>query len=132
MIRKNLCIYYGQKILIFLLSVLLLSAAVFCVARLAPGDPLASYYGDRVEKLSPEERQWAENRLGLNEPIHVQYVRWLGNALRGDFGVSYKYKTDVLKVIGGRLGNTLPAFGGCRLCADLYAGAGPEPAVRSV
>ena len=105
--RKNPFVYYGQKLLVLFLSVLLLSVAVFYVARLAPGDPLASWYGDRVEKLSPEERQRAEDRLGLNDPIHVQYVRWLGNALRGDFGVSFKYKTDVLEVIGGRLGNTL-------------------------
>lgn len=107
MIEKNLCIYYGRKLLIFLLSVLLLSVAVFYVARLAPGDPLASYYGDRVEKMSPEQRQWAEERLGLNESVSVQYIRWLERALKGDFGVSYKYKTDVLQVIGGRLPNTL-------------------------
>ena len=107
MICKNPYLYYGQKILIFLLSVLLLSVVVFYVARLAPGDPLASWYGDRVEKMSPEERQWAEERLGLNDPSHVQYIRWLENALRGDFGISFKYKTDVMAVIGGRLGNTL-------------------------
>ena len=107
MTRKNPFLYYGRKALSFLLSVLLLSAAAFYAARLAPGDPLVSYYGDRVEKMSPEERQRAEERLGLNDPIHIQYVRWFENALRGDFGVSYKYKTDVLEVIGGRLGNTL-------------------------
>ena len=107
MIRKNPFVYYGQKLLIFLMSVLLLSVLVFYAARLAPGDPLASYYGGRVEKMSPEERQWARERLGLNDPIHVQYVRWLEHALRGDFGVSFKYKADVLEVIGGRLGNTL-------------------------
>lgn len=107
MIRKNPFVYYGQKFLVFLLSVLLLSAAVFYVARLAPGDPLVSYYGGRAEKMSPEERQRAQERLGLNDPIHVQYVRWLENALRGDFGISFKYKTDVWKVISGRLANTM-------------------------
>ena len=107
MIRKNPWVYYGKKALIFLLSVFVLSLVVFYIARLAPGDPLVSYYGDRVEKMSPEERAWAEDRLGLNDPIHVQYVRWLQNAARGDFGISYKYKTDVLEVIGGRVGNTL-------------------------
>lgn len=107
MSRKNPYAYYGQKLLTFLLSVLLLSLVAFYVARLAPGDPLVSYYGDRAERLNPEERQWAEERLGLNEPIHVQYIRWLENAVRGDFGVSYKYKADVLEVIGGRLTNTL-------------------------
>ena len=107
MIRKNPWLYYGQKLLAFLLSVLILSVAVFYIARLAPGDPLVSYYGDRVEKMSVEERAWAEEKLGLNDPIYVQYIRWLQNALRGDFGISYKYKMDVLDVIKGRLLNTL-------------------------
>ena len=107
MIRRNPWAYYGRKALIFFLSVLLLSIVTFYIARLAPGDPLVSYYGDRVEKMRPEERAWAEERLGLNAPIHVQYARWLRGALRGDFGMSYKYKADVLEVIGGRVGNTL-------------------------
>lgn len=105
--RKDPYIYYGKKILIFLLSILILSVAVFYVARLAPGDPLVSYYGDRVEKMSVAERQWAEENLGLNDPIHVQYMRWIQNVLKGNFGISFKYKTDVLEVIGGRLVNTL-------------------------
>lgn len=107
MIRKNPWLYYGQKLLVFFFSVFLLSAAVFYVARLAPGDPLVSYYGDRVEKMSSRERMLAEEKLGLNDPVHVQYLRWLENAMRGNFGISYKYKTDVLEVIGGRLSNTL-------------------------
>lgn len=107
MIRKHPLVYYGQKLLVFLASVLLLSLAVFYIARLAPGDPLVSYYGDRVEKMSPEEREWAEEKLGLNAPIHIQYLRWLENALHGNFGISFKYKRDVLEVIGGRLANTL-------------------------
>lgn len=105
--RKNPYVYYGKKILIFLLSVLLLSVVIFYVARLAPGDPLVSYYGDRVEKMSMAEREWAEESLGLNDPIYVQYLRWFQNALKGNFGISFKYKTDVLEVIGGRLVNTL-------------------------
>lgn len=105
--RKNWAIYYGKKLLVFCISVLVLSLVVFYVARWAPGDPLVSYYGDRVEKMSPAERDWAMEKLGLNDPISVQYVRWLENALHGEFGISYKYKQDVLEVIGGRIGNTL-------------------------
>ena len=107
MIKRNRLVYYGEKILVFILSVFLLSLAVFYVSRLAPGDPLVSYYGDRVEKMSPQERAWAEDRLGLNAPIHVQYARWLRDAFQGDFGISYKYKMDVVEVISGRIGNTL-------------------------
>ena len=52
--RQKKLVYYGKKCLIFLISVFILSVAVFYVARLAPGDPLISYYGDRTEKMSPE------------------------------------------------------------------------------
>lgn len=93
--------------MIFLVSVFVLSLAVFYISRLAPGDPLVSYYGDRVEKMSPYERGWAEAKLGLNDPISVQYVRWLDNAAHGDFGISYKYKMNVVDVIMSRLENTL-------------------------
>ena len=55
--RQKKLVYYGKKCLIFLISVFILSVAVFYVARLAPGDPLISYYGDRTEKMSPEERE---------------------------------------------------------------------------
>ena len=100
-------LYFGKKALAFLLSVLVLSLAVFYVSRLAPGDPLVSYYGDRAEKLTPQERAQAEEKLGLDEPIFTQYVRWAQNALRGDFGISYKYKMPAGEVIASRAGNTL-------------------------
>jgi len=105
--KCRLAVYYGKKVLLFVLSVFLLSVITFYVSRLAPGDPLVSYYGDRVEKMTPAERERTEEKLGLNDPISVQYVRWLGNALQGDFGISYKYKMDVTEVIGSRVGNTL-------------------------
>ena len=69
--------------------------------------PLQSYYGERVEKMSVEEKQQAREKLGLDDSVSVQYVRWLGNAFRGDFGISYKYKQNVLDVIWLRLPNTL-------------------------
>ncbi|MDE7061789.1 MAG: ABC transporter permease [Lachnospiraceae bacterium] len=107
MTTQDRVMYYGKKILVFLVSIFLLSLVVFVMSRLAPGDPLVSYYGDRVEKMSPQERAWAEDKLGLRDPMPVQYMRWLQNAVHGDFGISYKYKMDVLEVVKGRLGNTL-------------------------
>ena len=92
MIKRNRMIYYGKKLIIFLLSVLILSVVVFYVARLAPGDPLVSYYGDRTEKMSPQEREWAMEKLGLDKPIYVQYAKWIENVFHGDFGISFKYK----------------------------------------
>lgn len=91
----------------FVLSVFLLSVLIFTMSRMAPGDPLYAYYGERVEKMSVEEQEQARARLGLNEPIPIQYVRWLDGAFRGDFGISYQYKSDVKEVIAARIGNTL-------------------------
>ena len=104
---KNMILFFGKKLVVFAVSMFVLSLTVFYVARFAPGDPLVSYYGDRVEKMSQEEREKAEEGLGLREPVHIQYVKWLENAVHGDFGISYKYKRNVLEVIQGRLFNTL-------------------------
>lgn len=105
--KQDRAAYYLKKLAIFLAGVIVLSIAVFCISRLTPTDPLQSYYGERTEKMSVEEKEWAREKLGLNDPIPVQYVRWVQNALRGNFGISYKYKQDVLTVIGKRVGNTL-------------------------
>ncbi|MCI8622617.1 MAG: ABC transporter permease [Provencibacterium sp.] len=104
---KNRVFAFGKRLLGLILSLLVLSAAVFYLSRLAPGDPLVSYYGDRAEKMSAAEREWAEKKLGLDAPVSVQYLRWLERAVHGDFGISYQYKRDVLEVIGERAGNTL-------------------------
>lgn len=105
--KRNWMIYCGKKIMAFLLSVFVLSVAVFYVARLAPGDPLVSYYGEWAEKMSPQERQWAMEKLGLDQPVYIQYEKWVKNAFHGDFGISFKYKQDVVEVISGRIVNTL-------------------------
>lgn len=100
-----------KQILIVAVSLFILSLAVFVISRLAPGDPLISYYGDRTEKMSVEEREFAMEKLGLNDSIPVQYTRWLKLALTGNFGISYKYKQPVSDVIASRLQNTLTLGG---------------------
>ena len=77
-----------EELIKFALSVFLLSVLVFTLARLAPGDPLYAYYGERVEKMSGQEQEAARERLGLDEPIPVQYMRWAKGAAHGDFGIS--------------------------------------------
>ncbi len=96
-----------RSILIFALSICILTLIVFIVSRLAPGDPLVAYFGERAQKLNAEERTAAIARLGLDKPIYVQFLIWLCDALHGDFGLSYKYKTEVLGLISSRVGNTL-------------------------
>ena len=88
-------------------TMLLLSVIVFYFARLAPGDPLQSFYGDAVESMTSSELMRAKERLGLNAPIYVQYIKWLGGVFHGDFGLSLKYKIPAMEVIRPLIGNTL-------------------------
>ncbi len=96
-----------KKAFVFIVSLFVLCTLVFYVSRLAPGDPLIAYYGDRVERMSTEERHRAEEHLGLHDAITVQYVKWLKQVADGDFGISYKYKMPAQEVIESRAGNTM-------------------------
>ncbi len=104
-IRKQIA-YVIKKLAIFIASIFVLSLLVFCLARLAPGDPLQSFYGERAEKMSEAQKDKAREQLGLNENLRVQYIKWLENALQGNLGISLKYKQDVITVISERAGNT--------------------------
>lgn len=90
-----------------IISLIVLSIIVFFVSRVAPGDPLSAYYGESVERMTDAQLASAEERLGLDKPLAVQYAVWAGNALRGDFGISYQYKQPVMNVISDVYGNTL-------------------------
>ncbi|WP_037373219.1 ABC transporter permease [Anaerovorax odorimutans] len=105
--RKRIIKLVLNKIFQFLLVMFLLSLIVFYMARLSPGDPLKSYYGESVERMSIAQQEAAMERLGLDEPIYLQYTKWIENAAAGDFGISFKYKQDVMKVIGDVYENTL-------------------------
>ena len=75
----------------------------------AHGIKMAKWLVVNHEKMQQFEQfaQQAEEKLGLDEPIFPQYVRWAQNALHGDFGISYKYKMPAAEVIASRAGNTL-------------------------
>ena len=96
-----------KKMIQYLIALFVLSLAVFFMARLSPGDPLRSYYGDSVERMGATEKAAAIKRLGLDQPLLVQYGVWFKNALQGDFGISFKYKQPVGTVIGRVWKNTL-------------------------
>lgn len=104
---KNRLIFFGRKFLQMVVVLILLSFAVFIIARLCPGDPLRSYYGDGLEHMSEAQKENARENLGLNDSLPVQYGRWLTGLLDGDLGLSYKYKQPVSSVIGSMWQNTL-------------------------
>lgn len=105
--RRSILVYFGKKSVQLLATLVILSLVVFFVSRLTPGDPLRSFYGDAVERMSAEQLDAARGRLGLNDGLLRQYMRWVSGAVRGDFGMSFKYKQDVLDVIGPAAQNTV-------------------------
>jgi peptide/nickel transport system permease protein len=99
--------YLGKKLLIFLFMMSLLSMIVFYVSRLTPGDPLEAFYGGATQSMTSEELDAARARLGLDDSITQQYVKWISNVFRGDFGMSLRHKRPALAVVRPLIGNTL-------------------------
>ncbi|MFZ5916481.1 MAG: ABC transporter permease [Chloroflexota bacterium] len=94
--------YIVRRILFMLPLLLGLSLFVFVLIRLAPGDPTL-FYLPPEQAADPAIRLRVMTRLGLDQPIHIQYIRWLGNALQGDFGFAYGYGEPVLRLIGSHV-----------------------------
>ncbi len=68
------------------------------------GDPVATMMG---QEASVTDREELRNRLGLNDPVPVQFVRFIGRAAQGDFGISYRLQQPVMGLILSRLPATL-------------------------
>lgn len=83
------------------------SLCAFFLIQSAHGDPAMAMYGSQLEKMRAEDQARIRTNLGLDQPIIVQYGKWLGGALRGELGRSYMDGRDVGEVIMSRLPNTL-------------------------
>jgi len=92
---------------LFQLIPLLLGITVlsFLIIQLSPGDFLAEIRLNPV--VSQETVDQMRANFGLDQPLHIQYLRWLRNIVRGDFGFSFAFQVPVLWLIKSRLLNTL-------------------------
>ena len=93
-----------------------IATLVFFLVRLAPGDPVLIYTAPGMDQEVVE--QIREN-MGLDQPLPVQYVRWLGSTMRGDLGESFQRNRSVRDVIDETLPNTLILSGSALLIAFL-------------
>ncbi|MCC6801363.1 MAG: ABC transporter permease [Anaerolineae bacterium] len=94
-----------RRVVVSIPVLLLTTLLSFTLMRLAPGDPVDMYLSSEQQSAPPETVARIREELGLNDPISVQYMRWLGRALQGDLGFSYQDRLPVL----GRVLQTLPA-----------------------
>jgi len=95
--------YVARRLLLFVPTLFGASILIFVLMRLVPGDIaeiLVYQTGTESSAVQQKQIQQIREELGLNRPVVVQYLAWLGNAVRGDFGYSYTQRrpvTDILK-----------------------------------
>jgi peptide/nickel transport system permease protein len=97
--------YVVRRLLQAIPLLLVISAAVFALIQLVPGGPMGVY--GKNPNLSAEDLARLEERLGLNQPVYMQYLGWLGKVAQGDLGYSYDTKRPVTAEIADRLPATL-------------------------
>jgi len=97
--------YLIRRVFTLLPILFLMSLIVFTLIRLVPGDPIDVMYGS--EGMDEVRRAALRYELGLDDSIVVQYVKWLGRALTGDLGRSYKAQMPVIELIAQRFPATL-------------------------
>jgi len=97
--------YAARRVAALVVTLFFVSALVFLVVRVLPGDPAAIIMGTEGSREAADRLREA---MGLNRPLAVQYVEWVGHALRGDLGRSLQYDLPVAQLIASRLSVTVP------------------------
>jgi peptide/nickel transport system permease protein len=82
-----------------------ITVASFLILNAVPGGPLSAY--ENSPNITPADLQRLEHEFGLDQPVAVRYLNWLGKFVQGDWGFSYATHLPVLQMIGERLPNTL-------------------------
>ena len=91
-----------------ILTLFIVSVLIFTVMDLLPGDPASIMLGTSA---SPDTLAALQRELGLDQPLPVRYLAWLGGVLAGDLGVSYTYGVPVAGLIAERLAGGFPGWG---------------------
>ena len=98
----------GKRLLQAIPILFAVSIFSFILMKLAPGDPSLAYISPEMDLIDIEK---VRKNMGLDEPLYVQYLNWLGNVLRGNLGYSIINKKSVLKQILERLPQTIGLMG---------------------
>jgi peptide/nickel transport system permease protein len=95
--------YIVRRLTIGVIILVLVTFLVFIVMRLLPGDPLILFIGSEAGELSDQDLDMYRHQYGLDKPLMVQYVVWIGGVLHGDLGTSISYKMTAGGLISERL-----------------------------
>ena len=106
--------YIIKRILVAVPILIGVTLILFIMLNVVPGDPVTVMMREHIK---PELIEVFRERMGLNDPIPVQFVRYIRNAMRGDFGMSYKLQREV----GGMIATAIPHTITLTVCAALVA-----------
>ncbi len=96
--------YIIRRTIQALFTLFLVTIFTFSLIHLAPGGPTQVMISPGV---SPEAFEIQKKNLGLDDPIHIQYLRWIGNLLQGDLGHTFKNNIPVGEILWPTVGNTM-------------------------
>ncbi len=108
--------YFGKRLLLGLVTIWFIASATFFGMHAVPGDPLA---GDKA--MTPQIRANLEAKYGLDQPLGTQYLIYLGNIARGDFGISY---TQENRRVNDIIREHFPISATLGILAIVFAGLG--------
>ena len=98
--------YLGRRLLTMMLTLLAISALIFAIIQLPPGDYLSSHMAElqaQGEAVAGEKIEFLRRQYGLDRPLVEQYAVWVLGLLQGDLGYSFEYNRPVSEVVGDRL-----------------------------
>ena len=106
--------YILRRILINIPVLFMVTVIIFLLINMAPGDPVDFFVNEEIG-ITSEDLDFVRERFGLNDPLPVRYVKWLGQVARGDLGFRFKNGDDVAEVLFVRLQRTLLLMGAALL-----------------
>ena len=104
-------VFIGLRLLRLALVLVAVALVAFALARMSPVDPINAYLGADIARVGPEQRAVIAAQWGLDQPVRVQFGKWLGNILAGDLGWSVTYNASVAEVIGSRFRASVALMG---------------------
>jgi peptide/nickel transport system permease protein len=102
--------FLARRLLTMILTLLVISALVFVIIQLPPGDYLSTYIAElesQGEGIAQEKIDFLRERYGLDQPLIQQYAHWVLGLVQGDLGYSFEYNRPVAEVVGDRLWLTI-------------------------
>ncbi|PTV98747.1 peptide/nickel transport system permease protein [Halanaerobium saccharolyticum] len=99
-----------HRLLFMVVTLVIISILSFIIIQLPPGDYLTSYITQLRSMgtdVSDEQIEYLREQYGLDDPVYVQYFKWIGNFLTGDMGFSFSWNRPVNELVWERLGLTL-------------------------